>query len=42
MEIMRAHQGTVTFDDNPGGGMVFTLRFSPLPGSRAIAMAIGR
>jgi two-component system, OmpR family, sensor histidine kinase TctE len=42
MEIMRAHQGTVTFDDNPGGGMVFALRFSPLPGSRAVARATGR
>jgi signal transduction histidine kinase len=42
MEIMRAHHGTVTFDDNPGGGMVFTLRFSPLPGSRAGARATGR
>jgi len=28
-EIMKAHQGTVTMDDNPGGGMVFTLRFAP-------------
>ncbi|HMA72488.1 MAG TPA: HAMP domain-containing sensor histidine kinase [Xanthobacteraceae bacterium] len=30
MEIMRAHHGTITFDDNPGGGTTFTLRF---PGS---------
>jgi signal transduction histidine kinase len=42
MEIMRAHQGTVTFDDNPGGGMVFTLRFSPLPAIRSGATATGR
>src|SRR6266446_6528071 len=27
-EIMRAHQGSISVDDNPGGGMVFTLRFS--------------
>src|SRR5262249_5219354 len=27
MEIMKAHQGTITFDDNSGGGMIFTLRF---------------
>jgi signal transduction histidine kinase len=26
-EIMKAHHGTVAFDDNPGGGMIFTLRF---------------
>jgi signal transduction histidine kinase len=26
-EIMRAHQGSISVDDNPGGGMVFTLRF---------------
>jgi len=26
-EIMKAHQGTVSVDDNPGGGMVFTLQF---------------
>jgi signal transduction histidine kinase len=26
-EIMKAHQGSVSVDDNPGGGMVFTLRF---------------
>jgi signal transduction histidine kinase len=41
MEIMRAHYGTVTFDDNPGGGMVFTLHFWPLPGTRAAARATG-
>jgi hypothetical protein len=23
----QAHQGSVSVDDNPGGGMVFTLRF---------------
>ena len=28
-EIMKAHQGSISVDDNPGGGMVFTLRFSP-------------
>src|SRR5712692_4013526 len=27
-EIMKAHQGSISVDDNPGGGMVFTLRFS--------------
>ena len=27
-EIMRAHQGSISVDDNPGGGMVFILRFS--------------
>jgi signal transduction histidine kinase len=27
MEIMKAHHGTITIDDNPGGGVVFTLRF---------------
>jgi signal transduction histidine kinase len=27
-EIMKAHQGTITIDDNPGGGMAFTLRFA--------------
>ena len=27
MEIMTAHQGTITFDHNPGGGAIFTLRF---------------
>jgi signal transduction histidine kinase len=26
-EIMKAHQGSVSVDDNPDGGMVFTLRF---------------
>jgi signal transduction histidine kinase len=26
-EIMKAHHGSVSVDDNPGGGMVFTLRF---------------
>jgi K+-sensing histidine kinase KdpD len=26
-EIMKAHQGSVSVDDNPGGGMIFTLRF---------------
>jgi signal transduction histidine kinase len=28
-EIMKAHHGSVAADDNPGGGMVFTLRFAP-------------
>ena len=42
MEIMRAHQGTVTFSDNPGGGTVFTLRFLPLKRSGPVAMAAGR
>jgi signal transduction histidine kinase len=41
MEIMRAHQGTVTFGDNPGGGTVFTLRFLPLKRS-GLDMAAGR
>jgi signal transduction histidine kinase len=27
-EIMKAHHGSVTAGDNPGGGMVFTLRFN--------------
>ncbi len=27
MEIMKAHQGSVSVDDNPGGGVIFTLRF---------------
>jgi len=26
-EIMKAHQGSVSVDDNPGGGIIFTLRF---------------
>jgi signal transduction histidine kinase len=26
-EIMKAHQGTITCDDNPGGGMIFVLCF---------------
>src|SRR5215470_17703077 len=26
-EIMRAHGGSISVDDNPGGGIVFTLRF---------------
>jgi signal transduction histidine kinase len=29
-EIMKAHHGSVTADDNPGGGMVFTLHFTTL------------
>jgi signal transduction histidine kinase len=27
-EIMRAHHGSVVTEENPGGGMVFTLRFT--------------
>jgi hypothetical protein len=27
MEIMKAHQGSASVDDNPGGGIVFTLLF---------------
>jgi two-component system, OmpR family, sensor histidine kinase TctE len=27
-EIMKAHHGSVTTEENPGGGMVFTLRFT--------------
>ena len=27
-EIMKAHQGGVQVDDNPGGGAVFTLLFT--------------
>lgn len=30
MEIMKAHQGSVSIHDNPGGGAVFTLRFGRL------------
>jgi signal transduction histidine kinase len=26
-EIMKAHQGRISMDDNPGGGLVFTLFF---------------
>jgi signal transduction histidine kinase len=29
-EIMRAHRGSVSAGDNPGGGAVFTLSFPPL------------
>jgi signal transduction histidine kinase len=29
-EIMKAHQGSVSVDDNPGGGAVLTLRFGRL------------
>ncbi len=29
-EIMKAHQGSVSVDDNPGGGAIFTLRFGRL------------
>ena len=27
-EIMKAHRGSVIIDDNPDGGMVFTLSFA--------------
>jgi signal transduction histidine kinase len=30
MEIMKAHQGSISIDDNPGGGIIFTLRFGRL------------
>ena len=30
MEIMKAHQGSINIDDNPGGGIIFTLRFGYL------------
>jgi len=30
MEIMKAHRGSISVDDNPGGGIAFTLRFGPL------------
>jgi signal transduction histidine kinase len=30
MEIMKAHQGSVSAGDNPGGGIIFTLRFGHL------------
>jgi signal transduction histidine kinase len=26
-EIIRAHQGTINVDNNPAGGLIFTLRF---------------
>ena len=29
-EIMRAHRGSVSVADNPGGGALFTLAFPPL------------
>src|SRR5262249_59962168 len=29
-EIMRAHRGSVSVADNPGGGALFTLSFPPL------------
>jgi two-component system, OmpR family, sensor histidine kinase TctE len=28
-EIMKAHKGSISVDDNPGGGAIFTLRFAP-------------
>jgi signal transduction histidine kinase len=30
MEIMKAHHGSISVDDNPGGGVIFTLRFGHL------------
>ena len=30
MEIMKAHQGSISIDDNSGGGIIFTLRFGRL------------
>ncbi len=30
MEIMKAHQGSVSIDDNPSGGVILTLRFGHL------------
>jgi signal transduction histidine kinase len=30
-EIMKAHQGSVQVEDNPGGGAVFKLHFVQLP-----------
>lgn len=30
MEIIKAHQGSISVGDNPGGGAVFTLRFGRL------------
>jgi two-component system, OmpR family, sensor histidine kinase TctE len=30
-EIVKAHQGSVSIDDNPGGGAIFTLHFDCLP-----------
>ena len=32
MEIMKAHQGSISIDDNPGGGVIFTLHFGHLVG----------
>lgn len=33
-EIMKAHQGSVSIHDNPGGGAIFTLRFGRLASPR--------
>ena len=33
-EIMKAHHGSVSVDDNPGGGIIFTLRFGHLTSRR--------
>jgi signal transduction histidine kinase len=32
-EIMKAHKGSISVDDNPGGGAIFTLCFAS-PASR--------
>ncbi len=43
-EIMKAHQGGISVDDNPGGGIVFTLRFGHLMSERnkkGPALAVG-
>ena len=34
MEIMKAHQGSISIDDNPGGGIIFTLCFGHLMSQR--------
>jgi signal transduction histidine kinase len=34
VEIMKAHQGSVSVDDNPGGGAIFMLRFGRLASPR--------
>jgi signal transduction histidine kinase len=35
MEIMKAHEGNVSVDDNSGGGTIFTLRFGSIAGPRS-------
>ena len=40
-EIMRAHRGSVSVADNPGGGALFTLSFPPVQaGDSKIARCI--